>query len=88
MQYPVYTTYLLTNLGKTVLYTGVTGNLRRRLTEHWMGKEGSFTDRYLAHHLVGFEDSKHILNAIALEKEIKGHTRAKKDAIVTASNPD
>ena len=29
--------YILTNYNKTVLYTGVTNNLQRRLYEHRMG---------------------------------------------------
>ena len=32
-----YFTYILTNKNKTVLYTGVTNNLKRRLFEHGKG---------------------------------------------------
>lgn len=83
-----YFTYLLTNADRTVLYTGVTNDLRRRLIEHWIGKEGSFTTRYQVHYLVWHEESRYVLNAIALEKEIKAWPRQKKDRLIVEANPD
>jgi putative endonuclease len=37
--------------------------------------------------LVYAEEYKYVENAIAREKQIKGWSRAKKDALVTAANP-
>ncbi len=83
-----YSTYILTNADRTVLYTGVTNNLRRRLLEHWVGKKGSFTTTYHVYYLLWHEDTRYILNAIALEKEIKLLIRQKKEQLITATNPD
>ena len=64
--------YITTNKNKTVLYTGVTNNLKRRLKEH---KEKinpkSFAARYNVEFLVYFEYFKWIELTIAREKEIK-----------------
>ncbi len=79
--------YILTNKNKTVLYTGVTNSLEQRIWEHYQGKD-SFTARYNAHFLLFYEEHKYIKNAIAREKEIKGWTRVKKEALIKAFNPD
>ena len=69
-----YYTYILTNQNKTVLYTGVTNDLKQRVTEHYMqrGIDKTFTGRYHCYWLLYFEATKYIKNAIAREKEIKG----------------
>jgi putative endonuclease len=80
--------YILTNKNNTVLYTGVTSNLRNRIFEH---KEKifkpSFTSRYSIHKLVYFETFQNIEEAIAREKQIKGGSRAKKEALINKVNP-
>ena len=83
-----YTTYILTNADRTVLYTGVTKDLRRRLIEHWVGSAGSFTTKYKVHFLVWFEKTRYIQNAIQREKDIKAVSRIKKDALITDFNPN
>ncbi|WBA43345.1 GIY-YIG nuclease family protein [Hymenobacter canadensis] len=81
--------YLLTNKARTVLYTGVTNDLERRLYEHSqnMGDAGKFTSRYQCNLLVYFEVCADAVQAIAREKEIKGWSRAKKEALIAALNP-
>jgi len=69
-----------------VLYVGVTNDLRRRVYEHRTATSG-FTARYRVRRLVHFEVTGNPLAAIAREKEIKGWTRRKKVAFVTAANP-
>jgi putative endonuclease len=81
-------TYIVTNNHKTIFYTGVTNNLERRLVEHWIGKEGSFTTKYRAFYLLWASETKYGLNAIDLEKRIKRMTRAQKAEIVSADNPN
>ena len=49
-----YYVYILTNKRRTVLYTGVTNNLQRRVSEHKMGKS-QFTARYNVHFLAYYE---------------------------------
>ena len=75
-----YFTYILTNKNKTVLYTGVTNNLKRRLFEHQedaKGVKGTFAGKYNCYYLVYYERFQLIEHAIKREKEIKGWNRSK-----------
>jgi len=83
-----YFVYLLTNYRQTVLYTGVTNSLERRIWQHKQGTFEGFTKQYKCDRLVYFEEYGEIEQAIAREKQIKGWTRAKKNALVAATNPD
>ena len=83
-----YYIYIITNLHKTVLYTGVTNNLERRLMEHRQGKADSFTSKYKAYHLLYYEEFMDIRMAIAREKEIKGWRREKKEKLIATTNPN
>ena len=80
--------YILTNYNKTVLYTGVTNNLQRRLYEHRMGINDSFTKRYHVYYLVYYETISNIKDAIHREKSIKGFSRSKKEALINSINPE
>jgi putative endonuclease len=82
-----YYTYIITNVNRTVLYTGFSNNLKARLMEHYLGS-GGFTQRYGAHYLLYFETSRYVLNAINRENEIKGWTRKKKMALINTFNPN
>ena len=70
-----YSVYILTNFTKTVLYLGVTNNLKQRLVEHYLEKDNPlsnvFTSTYNVNNLVYYEDLDYVNNAIAVEKEIK-----------------
>jgi len=70
-----------------VLYTGVTNNLIRRITEHREKTVEGFTKEYNATRLVHYQRFEDIRNAIAREKQIKGWLRAKKIALIESSNP-
>ena len=78
----------MTNKTNSVLYTGVTSDLKKRTFEHKNGLGGHFTSKYhvckLVYYLV-FEDIK---EAITLEKRIKGGSRLKKIKLVEGMNPD
>ncbi|WP_201982473.1 GIY-YIG nuclease family protein [Hymenobacter rubidus] len=80
--------YILTNTGRTVLYIGITNDLRRRLYEHSSGRGDArkFTGRYQTDLLVYFELFTTPSQAVAREKELKGWSRAKKDALINAFN--
>ena len=82
--------YILTNPIRTVLYTGVTNNLERRLYEHieGLGEPGKFTGRYQCNLLIYFEISPDAKQAIAREKQIKNWTRAKKEFLIATLNPN
>lgn len=81
--------YIITNLVRTVLYTGVTNNLPQRVIEHYLNRKviTTFTGRYNCHLLLYYESFRYINNAIAREKEIKNWSRKKKDALITEFNP-
>ena len=82
--------YILTNQTQTVLYVGVTNDLTRRLYEHSGGRGdvGKFTGRYQTDLLVYFEIAPDATQAIAREKQLKGWTRRKKDALVKCIVPE
>ena len=84
-----YYVYLLTNLNRTVLYTGVTNDLSIRLLQHIEGNgKFAFTKRYKCHFLIYYEHFKYINQAIEREKEIKGWSRKKKENLIATENVD
>ncbi|KYH05853.1 MULTISPECIES: GIY-YIG nuclease family protein [Chryseobacterium] len=84
-----YYIYILTNKNRRVLYTGVTGNLHRRLYQHKTKlNPGSFTARYNLEFLVYYEKYDWIHHAIQREKEIKNWSRNKKLELIRSTNPN
>ena len=88
MKQKEYCVYIMTNRVNTVLYTGVTNDLLRRVHEHQSNAVEGFTSRYRLHKLVYFEVTNDINAAIQREKQIKGGSRQKKIALVNAMNPE
>jgi putative endonuclease len=84
-----YFVYIITNPEKTVLYTGVTNDLSRRLVEHYenRGKRQTFAGRYHCYNLVYYEHFSEIEHAIEREKEIKKWRREKKNKLIDNFNP-
>ena len=83
-----YYVYILANATNTVLYTGVTKDLIRRVYEHRHEADpNSFTAKYHVHRLVYFEDTCDVRAAIEREKQIKGWNRARKNTLVEKKNP-
>ena len=83
----MYYVYILTNKSHSVLYIGVTNNLERRLYEHKNHLIPGFTDRYNVERLVYYECTKDVRTAIEREKELKGWTRKRKEALIDSLNP-
>ncbi len=81
-----YYVYIVTNHTGT-LYTGVTNNLERRVSEHKDKVLPGFTSRYNITRLVYCETFADIREAIAREKQIKGWLRSKKIALIESVNP-
>ena len=79
---------LQTNQYNTVLYTGVTNDLARRVWQHRHGQSGAFTRKYRVTKLVYCEPYENISQAIAREKQIKGGSRKRKGLLVESLNPD
>jgi putative endonuclease len=70
------------------LYTGVTGDLARRVYEHRNHLVPGFTSRYKIDRLVHAETFSEVRDAIAREKQIKGWVRPRKLELIARSNPD
>jgi putative endonuclease len=83
-----YYVYIMTNPRKTVLYTGVTKDLLRRVWQHRNGQGGGFTTRYQCSKLVLYEVFKDSYNAIAREKQIKAGSRRRKVELIERMNPE
>ena len=62
-----YYVYILTNKNHTVMYTGVTNDIHRRMQEHREGRGSQFTRKYNADKLVYIEMTDDVSAAIARE---------------------
>jgi putative endonuclease len=80
--------YIITNWEKSVLYTGVTNDLSRRLYEHYSGSVEGFSRQYSCKYLIYYEQHQYIINAIKREKELKGWSRRKKEKLICSFNPE
>ena len=78
---------MLTNAYHTVLYTGVTSNLQKRIAEHRNKSFGGFSARYNLNIVVYFEELPNIMAAIEREKQIKRLSRHRKELIINRVNP-
>ncbi len=83
-----YCIYIMTNSHQTVLYTGVTNNLARRVYEHKNGLGGIFTRKYNIQKLVYYEVGEDVHAVVAREKQIKGGSRKKKIDLINKMNPE
>jgi len=82
-----YYVYIMTNNSNSVLYTGVTNNLERRVYEHQNKLIEGFTNKYNVEKLVYYEITEDVTAAIAREKQIKGWLRKKKISLIESMNP-
>ena len=80
--------YIMTNKNNGVLYTGVTSNLYKRVSEHKNKTVAGFTSRYNVTKLVYYEEIETMQEAIAREKQIKGGSRQKKIDLINSKNPE
>ncbi len=83
-----YCVYIMTNTNNTVLYTGITNNLQRRVLEHKSGTGSGFTKKYNVTKLVYYESGNDVNIAIAREKQIKAGSRKKKIDLINSINPE
>lgn len=83
-----YYVYIATNFTNTVLYTGVTNNLIRRIWEHKQKVVSGFSSKYKITKLIYFETFTNINLAINREKQIKAGSRKKKTDLIRNNNPD
>ncbi len=79
--------YLMTNKNNTVIYTGVTSDLVKRVHEHKVGLVAGFTKKYNVKKLVYYEIIERVEKAIQREKQIKAGSRKKKIDLIKSMNP-
>lgn len=82
-----YCVYIMTNFGRTTLYTGVTSKLVERVQQHKMKLVKGFTEKYHVDKLVYYEVLDTAEGAITREKKIKAGSRKKKEALIHKMNP-
>ena len=82
-----YYVYIVASQSGT-LYTGVTNNLERRISEHKQSLVDGFSKKYGCNRLVYYELYKDVNIAISREKQIKRWSRAKKESIISTINPE
>jgi len=83
-----YYVYILTNFTNTVLYVGITNDLKRRVYEHKNHLTDGFTDKYNCNKLVWYESTVDVKSAILKEKQIKKWKREFKENIINKFNPE
>lgn len=81
-----YYVYITTNINRSVLYTGVTNDLVKRIAQHKLKVVEGFTKRYKANRLVYYEACDDALAAISREKQIKSGSRQKKIDLIRNVN--
>ncbi|MEK9183396.1 MAG: GIY-YIG nuclease family protein [Patescibacteria group bacterium] len=82
-----YWMYIVTNQRNTVLYTGITNDIDRRIYEHKNKIVKGFTAKYNIDKLVYIEEYSNPEEAIAREKQIKAGSRKNKIQLIKKSNP-
>ena len=80
--------YIMTNKSNTVLYTGMTNDIRKRVYEHKKKLVEGFTKKYNDVKLIYYEAFKDSTSAIQREKQIKAGTRRKKEELINSINKE
>ncbi|MBJ6119251.1 GIY-YIG nuclease family protein [Pontibacter sp. BT310] len=83
-----YFVYITSNTTRSTYYIGVTNDLARRLNEHYhnSGDRKTFAGRYYCYTLIYYERLNSPDDAIAREKQLKGWSRSKKEALIRKHN--
>ena len=83
-----YYVYMITNKHNTVLYTGITGDLPKRVYEHKEKLVNGFTKKYNVDKIVYFESFENVDNEIQREKQIKNYSRKRKEELINEFNEE
>lgn len=78
--------HIMTNKANTVLYTGMTNDIRKRVYEHKQKLIEGFTKKYNVVKLVHYEAFEDCTSAIQREKQIKAGSRRKKEELINGIN--
>ena len=79
---------MMSNSNRTVLYVGVTSELKIRVLKHKAGVGSVFTSRYNLHDLMYFETIPRIGDAIKREKQLKNWHKDWKWDLIKGMNPE
>jgi len=79
--------YIMTDEQRSLLYTGRTGNLKRRVAQHRSGNGGVFTRRYNLIKLVFYEEVENDRAARLREKKIKRGGKKQRLSLIERMNP-
>ena len=88
MKEHIYFVYMMQSISRNALYTGICGDLRRRIWQHKNHVYEGFTDDNNCTRLVYFESWQDVNRAIAREKQIKRWSRKKKEVLIHKMNPE
>ena len=80
--------YIMTNKANTVLYTGMTNDVRKRVYEHKQKLVDGFTKKYNVVKLVYCEAFGDCISAIKREEQIKAGSRRKKEELIRSINKE
>ncbi len=83
-----YSVYIMASQRNGTLYTGITGDMPRRMEQHRNGEGSKFVKQYKVLRLVYAEAFDDPSEAIAHEKRLKKWRRSWKLKLIEASNPD
>ena len=80
--------YIMANHKGGTIYVGVTSDLPKRAWQHREGEIDGFTKQYGCKRLVWFELHATMEYAILREKQLKAGSRAKRTALIEATNSE
>jgi putative endonuclease len=83
----VYAGYIMSNVFRGVMYTGITSNLPNRATQHREGLLEGFTKKYQLKKLVFYQLFGDVTEAITFEKRLKRWRREWKFELIERTNP-
>jgi putative endonuclease len=78
--------YIITNKHNTVLYIGVTSELKHRIYQHSVKENPGFSSKYNLYKLVYYEHFTDIYHAIDREKQLKKWKRKWKEELIEKMN--
>ena len=80
--------YLLSNKNNTVIYTGITSDLIKRIYQHKNKIYKGFSSKYSCNKLVYFEEFSNLELDIEREKQLKSGNRKRKEDLINKNNSD
>ncbi|WP_207427025.1 GIY-YIG nuclease family protein [Pedobacter sp. SYSU D00535] len=80
--------YIVSNIQRTILYVGVTSDLREGIYQHREGQGSVFSKKYKCKYLVYYEVIGDITHAIEREKQLKNWHREWKLNLIRSFNPE